>query len=137
MRLFRFLLVLTGISSAAAEEPGLKLLSESLVDAYVPIQEAMAERAFENIPVKILGIAGSLSRVSVEPAQVNLILQGPPKDLEAVRANDILTYVEISGLNEGTHEIPLKTVLPEATFLKGSLPPVKVTVQRKGILSLS
>ena len=114
-----------------AEEPGLKLLSESLVDAYIPIQEVLGEKTLENIPVKILGTAGSFSKISVESAQVNLTLQGSPKALESVKAEDLVVYVEISGLEEGTHEIPLKAVLPEGVFLKETPPPAKVTLERR------
>ena len=120
-----------------AEEPGLKLLSESLVDAYVPIQEVLGDKALENIPVKILGTAGSFTKISVESATVNLTLQGSPKALAAVKAEDIVVYVEISGLKEGIHEIPLKAVLPEGVFLKENPPPAKVTLERKsGVLPL-
>jgi YbbR domain-containing protein len=118
-----------------AEEPGMKLLSESLVDAYVPLEEALAEKTFENIPVKVLGSADSFSRLAVESAEVNLVLQGSPKTLEGLQSGDLLAYVEISGLEEGTHNIPLKTILPEGTFLKETPPTAKVTIQRKGAFS--
>ncbi len=116
-----------------AEEPGFRLVSESLVDAYIPIQEVVAEKTFENIPVKILGKPSSLSHISVEPAQVNLALQGPSKDLEAVKDKNILAYVEISDLAEGTHDVPLQTLLPDSVFLKGNPPVVKLTIQKKGV----
>lgn len=117
-----------------AEEPGLKILSESLVDVYVPIQEAVGEKAFENIPIKVLGSAASFNRVLLESTQINLILRGPPKVLEALQSKDILAYVEISNLEEGAHELPLQTVLPESTFLKENPPRVKVAIQKKGSL---
>lgn len=115
-----------------AEEPGLKVLSESWIDAYVPIQETASEKPFANVPVKLLSSFGSLSRISVEPSSVSFVLKGPSKRLETLESKDILVYVEISELSDGTHEVPLRTLLPEATSLKESLAPVKVTIQRKG-----
>lgn len=115
-----------------AEEPGIKLLSESLVDVYVPIEELIGERKFEKIPVKILGAADAFSRVSVEPAEVRLVLRGSPKDLDEVDPASLLAYVEISSLAEGTQEVPLQILLPPDTLLKEHAPRVKVTIQRKG-----
>lgn len=119
-----------------AEVPGLKLLSESLVDAYVPVQETVGERVFEKIPVKVLGMRGGFNRISVEPAEVKLVLQGSAKELEALKSEEILVYVEITGLNEGTHGVPLRIVLPEGTFLKENLPPAKVNLEKKSGISL-
>ncbi|MBI4115471.1 MAG: hypothetical protein HY447_02735 [Candidatus Omnitrophica bacterium] len=119
-----------------AEEPGLKVVSESLVDVYVPITEAIAEKTFENIPVKILGTAGSFSRISVETAQLSLILRGSSKDLEVLDPKDILAYVEIAGLEEGTHEVPIRVILPPGVFLKENLPSAKISIQKKGSLPL-
>ena len=115
-----------------AEVPGLKFLSESLVDVYVPVEEALTERTLEEIPVKVLGTPTQISRVRVEPTKVTLILQGSTRDLEAVDPARLLVYAEISGLSEGTHEIPLQVVLPPGTYLKQSLPAAKVTLQKKG-----
>ena len=115
-----------------AEEPGVKLLSESLVDAYVPIQEATGEKTFENIPVRILGVGGTYRRVSVEAAQVSLVLSGASKALETLDPLRILVYVDISSLETGTHEVPLVAVLPPGIYLKENLPTAKVTVERRG-----
>lgn len=115
-----------------AEEPGLKILSDPWTDVYIPIEQALAEKTFEKIQVKILGLAGSQNRVGVEPLFVTLILRGSPKRLEAVEAKQISVYVEISELIEGTQEVAIQTLLPEGTFLKESPPRVKVTFHKRG-----
>jgi YbbR domain-containing protein len=115
-----------------AEEPGLEVLSESLVDVYVPIQEAVAEKTFEKIPVKILGEALPAGRVFVEPAKLTLVLRGAAKDLEALTPERILVYVEITGLAEGNHSVSIQTTLPPNIFLKENPPPARVTIQAKG-----
>ena len=73
----------------------------------------------------------SYSRLSVEPAKLSFVLRGSAKSLESAEAKDIVLYAEISDLPDGIHEIPLKTILPEETSPKETLPPVKVTVQHK------
>jgi len=114
-----------------AEEPGLKFLSEAFVDVYVPIEESVGEKIFEEVPVKILSRTGNWAQISVSPDKLDLALRGSSKNLEGVRESDILIYAEVSELPEGTHEIPLQAILPESTALKESLQPVKVTLQRK------
>lgn len=114
-----------------AEEPGLKFLSEAFVDVYVPIEESVSEKIFEEIPVKILSKTRGLAQISVSPDKLDLVLRGSSKNLEGIKASDILIYAEVSELSEGTHEIPLQAILPESTALKESLQPVKVTLQRK------
>jgi len=114
-----------------AEEPGLKVLSESWIDAYIPIQETLSEKTFANVPVKLLGTVGSFSRISVEPSTVSFIVKGSSQRLETLESKDVLVYVEISELSDGTHEVPLRTLLPEATSLKEALAPAKITLQRK------
>ncbi len=116
---------------------GLSVITESLIDVYVPIRELIAEKTFEKVPVKILGLAGSFSRILVEPAEVTVVLHGSPKDLEPLEAKAVSAYVEISGLAEGTHEIPLQFFLPPGIFLKENPPVVKVALQRKSVLSLT
>lgn len=115
-----------------AEEPGLKLLSESLVDVYVPIEEAVSEKTFKDVPIKVLSVAGNSHSVSISPTQLEIILRGAAKNLNEVKKEDILIYAEVSELSEGTHEVPLKILLPESTVLKENLKPVQVTVQREG-----
>ena len=114
-----------------ADTPGLKVVSESLVDAYVPIEESFGEKAFEGIPVKVLGNPGVAGRVSVEPREVSLVLRGSAKNLETLQSKDVVSYIEISELEEGTHELPLRMILPEGISAKDTRPPVKVTVHRK------
>jgi len=113
------------------EDPGLKLLSESWVDAYVPVEEAAAEKTFEKVPVRTLSKVGLGAAVSVVPAELTVTLRGPAKNLEMVEVKDLLIYAEISDLAEGTHEVPVQNVLPELTALKEPLPSVKVTLSRK------
>jgi len=117
--------------------PGLNLLTESLVDVYVPIREAIGEKTFEKISVKILGPTGALNRISVEPAEVSLVLRGSPKELDPLELKNISAFIDVTDLTEGTHEVPLQTFLPPGVFLKENPPVLKVTVQRKSVLSLT
>lgn len=117
------------------EEPGLRILNESLVDIYVPIEEAFSEKAMERVPVKILGTPSSFSKVTVVPGEIKLLLKGPAKELEVLDEKNLLVYVEITSLGEGSHFLAMQVVLPSSVSLKESLPPAEVTIERKGISS--
>ncbi len=113
------------------EIPGFKIVSEPLIDAYVPIEESWGEKVFSNIPIRVLGTSNSQEKVLIEPAQFDLLLRGAPKSLESLKVPEILTCVEVSGLAEGPHEITPRVILPDGITLKETPAPVKVTIQRK------
>ncbi len=113
------------------EIPGFKIVSEPLIDAYVPIDESLGVKVFLNISIKLLAESNSLEKVVVDPAQFNLSLRGVPKSLEALKTQDILACVEVSELGEGPHEVAPRVILPDGITLKETLPSVKVTIQRK------
>lgn len=115
-----------------AEEPGLKLLSESWIDVYVPITEVAAEKTLEEVPVRVLSRSGPTRPVSIDPPKLTLTLRGSSKSLESLEARDIVIYADISDLDEGVHGVPLRTILPEGVSLKEMPADAKVTVQRKG-----
>ncbi len=115
----------------AAEVAGLKMVSEALVDAYVPIEESLGEKTLEGVPLMLLGEPASFGRASVDPRDLTLVIRGNPKNLESLANKDITAYIEISRLEEGTHDILPHILLPDGATLKDSLVPVKVTIHRK------
>ena len=114
-----------------AEVPGLKMVSEALIDAYVPIEESVGEKTLASIPLKILGAPDSSGKISLDPAALSLVLRGIPKNLEPLQDKDITAYIEISELSEGIHELTPRILLPDGVTLKDSVVPVRVTVHRK------
>jgi len=111
--------------------PNIKPLSESLVDVYIPIKEEFDEKQFQDIPVRVLGPADVNVRTTVEPPVISFMLKGSRRQLEKLAAENIVAYLDVTKLDSGQHELPVKIVLPEDISLKESAPTiVKVSIKK-------
>ena len=45
-------------------------------------------------------------------------------------AKDILAYVEVEGLKEGIHDVPIKLILPQDIVLKNDSPVASVEIKK-------
>ncbi len=98
--------------------PNVKTLSESLIDVYIPIREEFDEKSFENIPVRILESLGKSTEVTINPPAISFILKGSRRQLQALLPEKILAYIDVSSLENGSHEVPVELILPEDLSLK-------------------
>lgn len=111
----------------AALPSNVKALSEYLIDVYIPLREDFEEKTLENVPVKVLKSSGTGLRMTVEPPVVSFVLKGSRRRLEALNPEEILTYVDMTKLSEGKHEVQVMSVLPEDVSVKNP-EAMKVTV---------
>ncbi len=109
--------------------PNVKVLSEDMIDVYIPIQEAFEEKKFDEIPVRLLRPAGK-ETVEVTPEKVSMLFKGPSKQFEGLTAADITAYVDASSLDSGEHTLPVKFILPDGSLLKADKVEVKVSIKK-------
>lgn len=109
--------------------PNVKPLSEVLIDVFVPIKEEAEEKNFENIGVKVLQNSGEI-KAEVKPSSVSFQLKGAHRQIQRLAPENILAFVDVTGLRSGEHEIPLKIILPEDVSLVKDPPIVKVVVKK-------
>ncbi len=95
-----------------------KPLSEAFIDVFIPIKEEFDEKKFEEIPVKVLKDPGENRIVELKPAVVSFVLKGSRRQLEKLKPEGILAYLDTAGLQTGVHELPVQLVLPEEVSLK-------------------
>lgn len=108
----------------------LKLLSEPLIEVYVPIHEEYAEKNFEKMPVKVMEGPGQNRKVEISPAEISFTVKGSKKQVEELVAQKILLYADLAGLDNGEHEVPVQIMLPENMSLKDAKPlTVKVNIK--------
>lgn len=108
----------------------LRAASEDLIDVYIPIQESYEEKVIPQVRVKILGLAGK-EKVSIEPLQIDLNLRGPKKQFEGLDAEKITAFVEVSNLETGEYELPLRLILPGGVTTQDAKPiMIKVKLER-------
>ncbi len=107
----------------------IKILSEDVVDLYVPIQEAYDEKEFKDIPVKVLLPAGK-QEAEFKPEKVVVTLKGPRKEFEGLGPDKITAYVDASNLQEGEHNVEAQVILPEGLSLKADKISVKILIKK-------
>ncbi len=110
--------------------PGVKAMSESLVNVYVPIREEFGEKEFKDIPVRILSSSAASGVVDLSPDKVSFTLKGSKLYLEKLTPETLLVYVDLGNLKKGDYDLPLKVVLPENVSLKEQEPlKIKVAIR--------
>jgi YbbR domain-containing protein len=105
--------------------PGVKPMSESLVNVYIPIREEFGEKEFKDVPVRILRSPAASGVVDLSPDKVTLVLKGSKLYLEKLTPETLLAYVDLADLKKGDYDLLLQVVLPENISLKDK-EPIKV-----------
>jgi YbbR domain-containing protein len=104
---------------------GVKPMSESLVNVYIPIREEFGEKEFKDVPVRILRSPAASGVVDLSPDKVTLVLKGSKLYLEKLAPETLLAYVDLADLKKGDYDLLLQVVLPENVSLKDK-EPIKV-----------
>ncbi len=102
--------------------PGVKPMSESLVNVYIPIREEFGEKEFKDVPVRILRSPSASGVVDLNPDKVTLVLKGSKLYLEKLIPETLLAYVDLADLKKGDYDLFLQVVLPESVSLKDKEP---------------
>jgi YbbR domain-containing protein len=102
--------------------PGVKSMSESLVNVYIPIREEFGEKEFKDVPVRILRSPAASGVVDLSPDKVTLALRGSKLSLERLASETLLAYVDLADLKKGDYDLLLQVVLPENVSLKDKTP---------------
>ena len=108
---------------------GVKPMSESLVDIYIPIREEFDEKEFKGVAVRVLNTSGMNNNIDINPEKVSLVFKGAKRNLEKLVPEKLLAYIDLSGLKKGDYELPLQVVLPEDLNMKDKKPiMIKATI---------
>ncbi|RKX31023.1 MAG: hypothetical protein DRP22_04345 [Verrucomicrobia bacterium] len=119
-------LVRPGVSDTVDIEP-------SQVTVAVAIAPATAHRRVEGVPVRVVLAPEVASSVRIRPPRVDIDVQGDARLLEALDADNVLAFVDCSGLKPGTrYELAVRGIVPRGMFVAGISPPtveVKLSVR--------
>lgn len=129
---------LSAIDSAGTKElkvelkppAGTEKIMPETVNVSVTISE-IAERTIEGVPIKLQGVGDELEGSIVNPSSkaIALTLRGAPALLDQLDKEEIGVVADVTGLNAGTHEVPLRVSLPQFIALANSGVPLLATVQ--------
>ena len=96
------------------------------IEVFIPITEQFASKEFTDVPVHILGSPFEMILAEVDPAVLNVKVTGPTRILDELDAEDLLFYVDVTGLKRGDHEIPYGYRLPMEISIQSELPLARV-----------
>lgn len=102
---------------------GLQMLEPDVVVVSVEIEPESVTRTFDSLKLSAEGMSSSQS-VILDTRKVAVAVTGPQLALKSLRASDITAYVNASGLEEGTYELPVEFRVEnaEGTFTFASTP---------------
>ena len=112
------------------QQPELRLVGDGISEVQIPIKPEFSERELPNVRIKPLGVPSGDHYASLRTEEVSIVLKGPKALLDKVVASDILAYIEVEGLKEGVHQVPVKMILPQDLILKGDPPSASVEVKK-------
>ena len=110
--------------------PNVKALSETLIDAYIPIKEEVGEKLLENLKVRVMKNSEMQGKVIVKPNEVSVSVKGPKRLLDKLSGETVLAYVDITNYDQGNHLIPLALVLPEDVVLTDNPPMIAAEIKK-------
>ena len=113
-----------------ANNPNLRVTSETVSDVFIPIREEYTDKNFNNVPVKPLGLPKGGAYIELENETIDIDLKGPASELERLSKEGLFVYVDVTELDKGSHEIAAELILPDAVSLKGEAPLVKLEVRK-------
>jgi len=90
-------------------------------------------RSFSNIPLTYRNLGQDLAVVGLEES-VTLSLQGLPQAFDGLTPADLEAYVDLSGRQEGRHELRINAVAPPGVSIV-SIEPAKVTVLLEDVIT--
>jgi len=92
-------------------DPTLRLGSTRSAKVTVQVLPAPAERTLRDLPVHLRGLAPGLSAQAV-PSVVSVGLRGIREGLNRVEADDVVVYVDLSGLGSGQYPLTVRADTP-------------------------
>ena len=96
------------------------------------IQEKTVQRTLRQVQVEVDGLDDSL-RASLSREKQTVQLTGPYTFIEGLSAGDVRLFVDVNGLGEGTHVVPVQISIDNAPEFSCALssPEITVTIQAR------
>ena len=131
---------ITGASQSVSQRVGLADLPEGVVvvdppsgevEVRIAIQDSSSTlQTLNDVPIKVLGVPSGSVAV-VEPASVDVSLEGTVAKLSELKPEDITVVVDATGLEPGIHQLTPVIALPNNGVRSSGTTPesVEVTIQ--------
>ncbi|MDN4070899.1 CdaR family protein [Paenibacillus vini] len=109
---------------------GFEKIEPSSVQVTVKIEPA-GQKLIDNVPLTLINANENLTTKFVHPedAVVSLSVSAAKEILDKLKAGDISATVDLSGLGQGTHTVPISVKLPEFVELSDTGGPLEVQIE--------
>lgn len=91
---------------------GVSILSEDKVQAIISIREKIEVKNYNNVEVQVKNLAKGL-KASLDTDRLDIVVIAGTNQLSSLFKQDIIAYVDLDGLEEGTHEVSIQYSMPE------------------------
>lgn len=112
--------------------PGVSLTDPVDVSVSVQIEAITVTREFDGILVIPQGLDSADFSITLQPAEVNVIVKGPQQAVNALQASEITVIAPLAGLGGGTHNVTLQASVAHSGLQNSNLsipnPQVQVTI---------
>lgn len=112
---------------------GIRILGADKAEVTVSIREITDQKPFKGVPVKIKNLSAGYEAV-LDTSSVDVTVLAGISKLSKLLRSDIVPYVDLDGLTEGTYSLNIQFELPDG-FVSENFSPsvltVNVTIRRK------
>jgi YbbR domain-containing protein len=113
---------------------GVKRVDPAKVKVHIDIEKDEA-RTWENVPIAVVGLPDSYEANFLKPLEgkITVRLIGPPDIVRGLTKDDIHLYVDVSGLDAGEHQIPIRWDNPKQVQWQPSSETAMVQISEKAV----
>lgn len=92
--------------------------------------DSLAER---RLRVRLQAVGPAADRVSLSPAEVEVVLRGPASELRDLSVREMTAYVRVEEVPEREVRRPVEVRLPEGVYVTAAVSPAAVTLRPTGV----
>jgi YbbR domain-containing protein len=109
----------TMVMPVPVHNPAIKVEPKE-VEIYVKMVPAET-KVIKNVPLELTGLNGGMNARILSPsdAKLNITLSGAPKQIDQIHLADVRALVDVSNLDRGVHDVPIRFVLPSYVQVVG------------------
>jgi len=108
---------------------GVTKVSPQIVKATVVVNK-QEEKTVIGVPVSIRGLSSDYKAEITEPTSqtINILVNGPSDSVAGLKADDFSAFIDLTGLNEGSHDIKIQVEGPKDVKWQTEQSTAKITI---------
>ncbi len=100
------------------------------VDVTVKVRRTES-RTLTNLPIHVKGLPDDYMVSFIDGSEVDLVVFGKDEDIGNLKGSDFEVYIDVSGLKEGEHQVPIKVKGPDRADWEPEKSSVKIRITKE------